>query len=58
MTKFDFDAGRCKVGERHILDRFFKFVSLLVKNIVNLYMSIGVLPTRGLWPCFACMGFS
>ena len=38
MTKFSFDAGGSKVRERHFLYRFFKFVNLLVKNIVNLYM--------------------
>ena len=38
MTKFSFDAERSKVLGMHFLDRFFKFVSLLVKNIVSLYM--------------------
>ena len=35
MTKFGFDSGQSKVPEHHFLDRFFKLVSLLVKNIVN-----------------------
>ena len=55
ITKFAFDARLSKDRERHFLDRFFKFVSLLVKNIVIVHtLSIGVFRTRGLsWSRFA-----
>ena len=54
MIKFGFDAGRMYIRERHLLDRFFKFVSQLVKNIVNLYMCyIKACFHAGLRPRFA-----
>ena len=47
VTNFGFDAGEVKFESAIFFYKFFKSVSLLVKNIVNLYMCC-------LKACFTC----